>query len=152
MKYEAKRVNYGILVAVDLALQPRQVPVQAKAIAKRQSIPARFLEHVLNAMKRAGLVESTRGAQGGYVLSKPPADLSLAQIVEALDGPIVVPQSLAARAASTERRGSEQQALLAGIWSRLRQAEMDVLNRITLKDLVEDYDALHHRHSPMYHI
>ena len=62
------RATYGILAAVDLAMNGKDVPIQARAIARRQSIPVRFLEQVLHAMKKAGLVDSTRGAQGGYLL------------------------------------------------------------------------------------
>ena len=58
------RATYGIIAAVDLALHDHDVPVQAKTIARRQGIPARFLEQVLHAMKKAGLVVSQRGAQG----------------------------------------------------------------------------------------
>lgn len=152
MKLSSKRVNYGILVALDLALQPPSSPVQSKAIAKRQSIPTRFLEHILNAMRRAGLVESQRGAHGGYSLTKPPGEVSLAQIVEALDGPLVIPHSSSPRPGAAQRRSPVQHVLLAGIWERLHRAEHDMLNRMTLKDLVEDYQMLHHRESPMYHI
>ena len=70
------RSTYGIMAAVDMAMQAGSAPIQAKSIARRQGIPARFLEQVLHAMKKAGLVSSLRGAQGGYVLSKKPADLS----------------------------------------------------------------------------
>jgi Rrf2 family protein len=80
------RSTYGIMAAVDMAMQTGSAPVQAKSIARRQGIPARFLEQVLHAMKKAGLVLSLRGAQGGYVLSKKPADLSVAEILEALEG------------------------------------------------------------------
>ncbi len=152
MKLSSKRVNYGILVALDLALQPAAVPVQAKTIAIRQGIPTRFLEHVLNAMRRAGLVESQRGAHGGYVLTKSPAEVSLAQIVEALDGPLMVPRSSSARGGAGLRRGAVQQVLLNGMWARLFQAQQELMNRLTLRDLVEDYQALHQQASPMYHI
>ena len=67
-----KRIHYAILVVIDLALYGGISPVQARTIARRQSIPARFLEHVLNAMKRAGLIESVRGAQGGRGLEEAP--------------------------------------------------------------------------------
>jgi Rrf2 family protein len=72
------KATYGIMAALDLALQNGSAPVRAKAIARRQAIPARFLEQVLHAMKRAGLLESLRGARGGYLLSKLPAEVSLA--------------------------------------------------------------------------
>lgn len=152
MKLSNTRVNYGILVALDLALQQPDAPVQSKAIAKRQAIPTRFLEHILNAMRRAGLVESQRGAHGGYVLTKAPADVSLAQIVEALDGPLVIPRSSSARGGTAARRAPVQQLLLTGIWEQLLRAEQDLLNRMTLKELVEQYRALNQQTSPMYHI
>ena len=57
--------EYGILAALDLALTPGASPVQAKAIADRQGIPIKFLEHILRALRNAGLVESSRGTHGG---------------------------------------------------------------------------------------
>ncbi|GKS56780.1 transcriptional regulator [Nitrospira sp.] len=151
MRIGSKRTNYGILVAIDLATQATGEPVQARTIARRQAIPVRVLEHVLTAMKRAGLVESTRGVQGGYLLRKRPEELSVAQIIEALDGPPVVPVT-ASRAGSPVRRGIEQHLLLSAIWARVQQVEMDLLNRIMLSELVEEYRVLHQRGSPMYHI
>ena len=83
------RATYGIIAAVDLALHHAEHPVCAKSIAKRQAIPARFLEQVLHAMKKAGVVTSQRGAQGGYVLSRKPWELSVADILDALEGPLL---------------------------------------------------------------
>src|SRR3982751_4762884 len=85
------KATYGIMASIDLALQNGRAPVQSKAIAGRQAIPVRFLEQVLHAMKQAGLVDSVRGAQGGYALAKTPSEISLADIVEALDGPLMIP-------------------------------------------------------------
>ncbi|MGH7254008.1 MAG: RrF2 family transcriptional regulator, partial [Nitrospiraceae bacterium] len=82
------KATYGIMAALDLAMHNGISPVQAKAIARRHAMPLRFLEQVLHAMKKAGLVESLRGARGGYLLGKLPAEISLAEIVEALDGPL----------------------------------------------------------------
>src|SRR5437899_389467 len=86
------KATYGIMASIDLAIQGGNIPVQSKAIARRQAIPVRFLEQVLHAMKQAGLVDSVRGAQGGYVLAKVPSEISLAEIVEALDGPLTMPK------------------------------------------------------------
>src|SRR4030066_1115052 len=82
------RATYGIMAVVDLAMHLGSAPVQAKSIARRQALPALFLEQVLNGMKKAGLVSSQRGAQGGYVLSKKPSEVSVIEILEALDGPL----------------------------------------------------------------
>jgi Rrf2 family protein len=145
------RATYGIMAALDLALQNGTAPVQARAIAKRQAIPLRFLEQVLHAMKKAGLVDSLRGAQGGYTLSKQPADVSLASIVEALDGPLA---AIAPRGPAPRRlRGQvKPDALLAGVWERVHQAELGVLGTVTLKDLAERQKQLEQERTLMYHI
>lgn len=147
MKLSVKS-TYGVLAAVDLASQNGPAPVQAKTIARRQAIPARFLEQVLHSMKKAGIVESLRGARGGYVLRKPPADISLAEIVEALDGPLTQPSAGAANG----RRQPVPESLLSQVWERVRQAELGVLNGITLKELSDRHQELQQQRSLMYHI
>jgi Rrf2 family protein len=146
MKVSTK-ATYGILAALDLALHNGTAPVQAKAIARRQGIPARFLEQVLHTMKQAGLVESLRGAQGGYLLRKLPGDISLAAILEALDGPLAP-----APARSTRRPSHRPQALLAGVWERVREAELSVLGAVTIKELMERQQQLEQQRALMYHI
>jgi Rrf2 family protein len=136
---------------MDLASHNGNLPVQSKAIARRQAIPVRFLEQVLHAMKQAGLVESVRGAQGGYVLAKVPSELSLAEIVEALDGPLTVPKQ--PKASPRRVSGSTPFNLLLGdIWAQVRQAELDVLTAVTLKDLVDRHQQLEQERALMYHI
>jgi Rrf2 family protein len=101
-------------------------------------------------MKRAGLIESVRGAQGGYLLVKPPSELSLAQIVEAVEGPIV--GRVATPGPAHLHRPTQVDVLLRVVTERLRQAENDVLNRITLQELVDRYQTAHRADSQMYHI
>ncbi len=144
------KATYAILAALDLAMHSGDSPVQAKSIAKRQSIPARFLEQVLNAMKKAGLVTSLRGAQGGYMLSKKPSELSLAEILEALDGPIGPHRGQVLRRLS--RRDHRQVSLLASVWDRVKQAELSVLTSVTVKELVDRQRELEQQHALMYHI
>jgi Rrf2 family cysteine metabolism transcriptional repressor len=141
------RSTYGIMAAVDLAMQTGSAPIQAKAIARRQGIPARFLEQVLHAMKKAGLVSSQRGAQGGYILSKKPADVSVAEILEALEGPFV--RSI------TEMNGrvtSKSEALLSKVWERVHEAERHVLEGITVEELAGRQRQIEQQRSLMYHI
>jgi Rrf2 family cysteine metabolism transcriptional repressor len=135
------------MAAVDLAMQSGSAPIQAKAIARRQGIPARFLEQVLHAMKKAGLVSSQRGAQGGYILSKKPADVSVAEILEALEGPFV--RSI------TEMNGrvtSKSEALLSKVWERVHEAERHVLEGITVEELAGRQRQIEQQRSLMYHI
>ena len=145
------KATYGIMAALDLALQNGTAPVQAKAIAKRQAIPLRFLEQVLHAMKRAGLVESVRGAQGGYTLGKKPSDVSLVEIVEALDGPLS-PGASRGSAARRLRGQLKPHALLADVWERVHQAELSVMGTVTLQELAERQEQLDQKRTLMYHI
>src|SRR5512144_336073 len=142
------RSTYGIMAAVDLAMQADSVPIQAKTIARRQGIPARFLEQVLHAMKKAGLVSSQRGAQGGYLLSKKPSDVSVAEILEALEGPFVRMTEMNGRL----HRTSKSEALLAKVWDRVYEAERRVLEGITVEELAGQQRQIEQQRSLMYHI
>jgi Rrf2 family transcriptional regulator, cysteine metabolism repressor len=144
------KATYGILAALDLAANNGTAPVQAKAIARRQTIPVRFLEQVLHAMKQAGLVDSMRGAQGGYLLNRLPTEISLAEIIEALDGSLA--PSPARSTAGRRQRQRKPDALLAGVWEQVRAAELKVLEALSLKDLVERQQQLEQQRALMYHI
>jgi Rrf2 family cysteine metabolism transcriptional repressor len=144
------RATYGIMAAVDLAMHLGTAPVQAKSIARRQVIPARFLEQVLHGMKKAGLVSSIRGAQGGYVLSKKPSEVSIVEILEALDGPLSLPNGGAARAQG--RRLSKPELLLGKVWEQVYQAERHVLEAISVEELAGQQRVLEQERSLMYHI
>ncbi|HEU5201339.1 MAG TPA: Rrf2 family transcriptional regulator [Nitrospira sp.] len=144
------RSTYGIMAAVDLAMQPDSAPVQAKSIARRQGIPARFLEQVLHGMKKAGLVSSLRGAQGGYVLSKKPSELSIAEILDALDGPFLAVAGLNGQ--NPLRPMPKSDALLAKVWNRVYEAERHVLEAITVEELAGQQRQLEEQRTLMYHI
>jgi Rrf2 family protein len=137
------------MAAVDLALHSGLLPVQAKSIAKRQGIPARFLEQVLHAMKKAGLVSSQRGAQGGYVLSKKPTDLSVAEVLEALDGPFLTSGGMNGR---PPQRMTKSELLLTKVWERVHEAERHVLEAITIDELAGKQRVLDQQRTLMYHI
>ena len=136
---------------MDLALHHAEQPVCAKSIAKRQAIPARFLAQVLHAMKKAGVVTSQRGAQGGYVLSRKPSELSVADILDALEGPLLTTNGEAGPKHSSSR-GGKQEALLAHIWERVKRAEWSVLSEVTVEELAKRQRALDAQHTLMYHI
>jgi Rrf2 family transcriptional regulator, cysteine metabolism repressor len=144
------RSTYGIMAAVDLAMQSGSAPIQAKSIAKRQGIPARFLEQVLQGMKKAGVVSSIRGAQGGYVLSKKPSELSVAEVLEALDGPVLSRMGLNGH--SPFQRMTKSELLLAKVWDRVHEAERQVLEAITIDDLAGQQRLLEQQRTLMYHI
>ncbi|MBM4126350.1 MAG: Rrf2 family transcriptional regulator [Nitrospira sp.] len=146
----SQRATYGIMAAIDLAMNGKEAPVQARAIARRQAIPIRFLEQVLHSMKKAGLVESLRGAQGGYLLSKEPSALSVADILEVLEGPVFYRAFQGDQ--PFDRPLPKQELLLGQVWKQVAQAEHEVLNRITIDELAGRQRAIEERRNPMYHI
>lgn len=146
----SKRVTYGIMAAVDLAINATIVPIQARAIAKRQGIPIRFLEQVLHALKNGDLVESHRGAQGGYLLSRQPSLISIANILEALEGPLFHRSPVHQR--RRDRLPTKPELLLGDVWEQVQQAERKVLEGITVEQLATQQRAIEAQRNPMYHI
>ena len=126
------RGHYSVKALLDLALQPSLQPVSVNVIAARQSLPAPYLEKLLINLRRAGIVESVRGAQGGYRLAKSPRDISLGQILEAV-GEVVDP--LPRHDPQAEQT---EDWVTYAVWKRLSQKMTDALYGISLEDLYFD--------------
>ncbi len=126
------RGHYSVKALLDLALQPGFGPTSVKAIAQRQDLPAPYLEKLLIEMRRAGLVQSVRGAQGGYQLSRPPAQISLGQILEA------VGESLDPLPRHTPDDSQAEDWVTFTLWNRLHQKLKEALYGISLEDLYFD--------------
>lgn len=86
----SKRAKYAIKTILFLQDHPDLIPVSAKLIAEREHIPYKFLENILRDLKTHHLVKSIRGAEGGYALAKDPSQISVAQVMRAMDGPIAL--------------------------------------------------------------
>jgi len=84
----SKKSEYGLRALLELTLAHGHATLQRHDIAARQHIPVEFLEQILLMLKRAGVVSSRRGVKGGYVLIKPPKDVTLGQVIRILDGPL----------------------------------------------------------------
>ncbi len=127
------RSHYSVKALLDLSLQPSYGPTSVKAIATRQDLPAPYLEKLLIEMRRAGLVKSVRGAQGGYQLAHPPHQISLGQILEAV-GETIEP--------FLRYQPDAEQAedwVTFSVWKRIHEKLKEALYSITLADLY--YDA-----------
>jgi Rrf2 family protein len=127
------RGHYSVKALLDLSLQPDYGPASVRAIAKRQDIPAPYLEKLLIEMRRSGLVKSIRGSIGGYQLAKEPREISIGQILEAVGETIThIP----------DHQPTPIQAedwVTYTLWQRLNQKLKEALYSITLADLY--YDA-----------
>jgi Rrf2 family protein len=127
------RARYGIRASLELACNYGKGPLQIKIIAQKQEISIKYLEQLMAILKSAGFVRSIRGAKGGYVLAKPPNQIKLSDIFNALEGPIVTVECLesdqyCARAADCVARE---------LWSQVQQAVIGVLESVTLEDLAK---------------
>jgi Rrf2 family protein len=128
------KVDYAVRAAVELAASDGddEEPLKGDVIAEAQEIPLKFLENILGELKHVGIVNSRRGAHGGYWLAKPADEVSLADIVRAVEGPLASvrgesPESL------TYRGGAEP---LQQVWIALRANLRAVLDQVTLADVV----------------
>lgn len=134
------KTRYGVRALFDIAYQSQsqggQVScgaVQAKDIARREAVPLRYLEQIFQDLKRAGLVESKRGPRGGYLLKRAPADISLGDIIRALQGPIEEMFVL------EEDAGAEtpaSQPVTGTLWKELAEHVSAWFHGISLADLV----------------
>jgi Rrf2 family protein len=131
MRVSAK-AEYAVRAAMELAAVPHQQPVKKSAIVEAQRIPGKFLENILSELRHAGLVESQRGSDGGYWLAKPAADITLADVMRAVEGPLASVRSQ--RPEALEYEGLAEP--LRQVWVALRASIRDVLEHVTLADLV----------------
>ena len=145
------KVTYAIMATIELARHDRSTPLQAKAIATRQGIPARFIEQILQGLKQAGIVRSLRGAQGGYTLVQDPNEITLAEVVNSMNGKDAASLETHEATGQTESRGASN-TILSSIWAQVQEAEQAVLRVISLQSLVERHQKLESQRSLMYHI
>lgn len=136
------RGRYGVKAVLDLASQTGDVPVSIKAIAERQGLPEAYLEQLMAPLRKAGIVRSVRGAQGGYLLARTPASLTVAQIVEALEGPLEISECTCG--------GASLDCLEHTLWQRLGQHVREFLESSTLEALLEERKSAESR--PLYYI
>ena len=130
MRVSAK-ADYAIRAMVELAAAGGDGPVKGDRIAQAQSIPIKFLENILVDLRRGGLVESMRGSEGGYWLARPAAEISLAQVIRAVDGPLATVRGR--RAEQLEFSGSAEP--LREVWIAVRASLRGVLERVSLADI-----------------
>ena len=128
MRISAKG-EYAIKAMLDFSLHPSTGLVPIQEIAARQSIPQRYLEQVLLALKRAGLLTSKRGSSGGYHLTRSPDDITVGDVLRAVEG-----SSAPFEAVERERRTRNSDDL-AELWKEIAEAVSGVVDRLTFGDL-----------------
>ena len=130
MRVSAK-VDYAVRAAIELAAAEPGRPIKGDRIAQAQGVPLKFLENILTELRHAGLVRSQRGAEGGYWLARPAEEISVADVIRAVEGPI----------ANVRGVGPEQVAYagsaaqLREVWIAVRASLRSVLEQVTIADV-----------------
>jgi len=135
------RGRYGVKAMFDLALNFSDEPVPIKSIAERQGLSEAYLEQLMAALRKAGLVKSIRGAQGGYVLSDSPDKITVGDIIRSLEGSMA-PVDCVIEDEETDCEKAEY-CVTRLVWERIRDSINRVIDSITLQDMIDDYRRLH---------
>jgi len=133
MKLSTKS-RYGTRAIIDIALNSDSNTTMLKDIAARQSLSPKYLDHILSALRRAGLIKNIRGKGGGYVLAKTPARITVKDIVEAVDGTFEPVECLS----NTGLCDNVPNCGTREVWLKMKQAVDGVLEEATLQSLIDN--------------
>ena len=130
------RSRYGLKAIVDLAVYYGEGPVPLPQLAAMQGVSESYLEHLLRALKNGGVVETARGAQGGYSLSRDPSEITVEQVLSVLEGSTAVVDCV-----DTESKGCKNACTCSTrpLFLKLQNRINDVLSETSIRDLADDY-------------
>ena len=143
MKLSTKS-RYGLRAAVEIAKSYGSGPAKRKNIAAAQDISDSYLENILIVLKNCRIIETSRGVNGGYVLCRSPKDISVLEIVNALEGPLDLVDCVASEKACLKTKTCATRT----VWKELADSFQTILGKLTLQDLLEREGAL----TPSYSI
>ncbi|MBQ9580655.1 MAG: Rrf2 family transcriptional regulator [Lachnospiraceae bacterium] len=130
--------RYGLRAFVDIATYSEKEPVSLAEVAKRQDISISYLEQLMTKLKKANLVESVRGASGGYVLTRKPEEISVGDVLRALEGDLS-PVECATEEESCEHScGATGHCTTRLVWKKINDSVNDTINNIFISELVND--------------
>ena len=126
------RSDYGAHAVIELARRYGQGPVQCAEIAACQKIPEAYLDQLLSGLRRVGIIRSVRGPHGGHELARDPRQLTLGDVVTALEGPVVPHEFVHSPSSDSDA------CAVRNAWLEAAQASQDVLDRTTIQELLEE--------------
>ena len=133
------RGRYGLRAMFRLALRYGEGPVPLNAIAEAENIPEAYLEQLMPPLKKAALVTGVRGAQGGYMLARSPNEISVGDILRPLEGDFAPTACMSDTDSECAMRGICTTRI---VWERMRDGIDKVMDSISLRDMLDDYDRL----------
>lgn len=140
--------QYGLRAMVDLAIHSTGEQIPLNSIAERQNLSVGYLEQVFSSLRKAGLVKSVKGPQGGYSLAHSASDITVGDVLRTLEGDLSVVEEL------DERQNTDndiEYCITEKVWKKINQSISEVVDSITLEDLVVAYKKLNNI-GPMYYI
>lgn len=127
--------EYASRAMLELSVRYDDGPLHGHEISEAQNIPLRFLEQILLLLRRAGYVKSRKGREGGYQLAKPPSEITVAEVIRVMDGPLAPIDCVSVMA--HEPCPMEDTCGLRWLWKEVRDSVAAILERTTFADLVE---------------
>jgi Rrf2 family transcriptional regulator, cysteine metabolism repressor len=137
------KAEYGVRVMVALARRDGEAPISLAEIADDDGLPLAYLEHLMARLRKAGLVDSRRGARGGYLLARPADEITMAEVVSALEGSIAPIECITegtdgSLVCAREAADDDRVCATKLLWTRVRGSIVRTLEDTTLSDLVQD--------------
>lgn len=133
--------RYGLTIMIELAKNYGEGPLPLKAIAQANGLSENYLEQIVSPLRNAGLVQSVRGAHGGYILSREPEKITAGDIIRTLEGPIRLVEGI-----------EDEEPAKRKLWIRIRDAIKDVLDHTTLNELADHADGQSDGEGYMFYI
>ena len=129
--------RYGLRAVVDLAVNENDGQVSLKSVAERQGLSENYLEQLFSSLKKSGLVKSVRGAQGGYLLARPADKITVGDVLRSLEGTLCPVDCIDLEMPSSCDKADA--CVTAPVWAKLRDKINEVVDSISIADLVTDY-------------
>ncbi len=132
--------HYGLRAMFELAMNYGDDPIPLKTVAERQQLSESYLEQLIAALRKAGLVKSIRGAQGGYILAREPHKITVGDVIRVLEGPIAPLECV-----NEEKPGQCEQfhyCISRNVWAKVRDSMSEVMDSITLADMCREAEKV----------
>ena len=124
--------KYGLVALMDICLYSRSEAVTLKSVSKRQDISERYLEQIFSILKKGGIINSKKGAQGGYFLARKPKDITVGEILNILEGDLKI-------VSLSEEKNDIECFMQKNIWNNINRQIEEYFDSVTLEALVKDY-------------
>lgn len=126
--------RYGVKAMLDLAVHYGTEPISIKSISERQGISEYYLEQLFAPLRRAGLIKSVRGAQGGYILNRKPIEITVLEIMDVLEGPVEISECL-----DNDECNKFESCATRVLWKKIQMSINSVMENVTLQEMLNDY-------------